>query len=162
MSWISPPVGFEPGTSWSVVRTANHLATRTLRAARECNVGCYPNGTPAPKRRYSLNPERAQTRRYPMLKAVNNQEASCRVAPVISCRSGNVGPAWPNTHPYKIIIMLVHVLHISKTCLYSFDPLKPHFCIVKLGFTRVYIIFLISAQTHRLWVLVRTASSRRF
>ena len=33
------------------------------------------------------------------------------------------------------------------TCLYNFDPLKPHFYIVKLGFTGVYIIFLISAQT---------------
>ena len=32
------------------------------------------------------------------------------------------------------------------------------FYIVKLGFTGVYIIFLISAQKHRLWVLVRTAS----
>ena len=52
--------------------------------------------------------------------------------------------------------------HITKTCLYNFDPLKPHFYIVKLGFTGVYIIFLISAQKHRLWVLVRTASSRRF
>ena len=31
---------------------------------------------------------------------------------------------------------------ITKTCLYSFDPLKPHFNIVKLGFTWVYIIFL--------------------
>ena len=48
-------------------------------------------------------------------------------------------------------------LTITKTCLYNFDPLKPHFYIVKLGFTGVYIIFLISAQKHRLWVLVRTA-----
>ena len=32
---------------------------------------------------------------------------------------------------------------------------KPHFYIVKLGFTGVYIIFLISAQKHRLWVLVK-------
>ena len=30
---------------------------------------------------------------------------------------------------------------ITKTCLYNFDPLKPHFYIVKLRFTRVYIIF---------------------
>ena len=30
--------------------------------------------------------------------------------------------------------------------LYDFDPLKPHFYIVKLGFTGVNIIFLISAQ----------------
>ena len=35
---------------------------------------------------------------------------------------------------------------ITKTCLYNFDSLKPHFYIVKLGFTGVYIIFLISAQ----------------
>ena len=49
-----------------------------------------------------------------------------------------------------------------KTYLYNFEPLKPHFYIVKLGFTGVYIIFLISAQNHRLWVLVRTASARRF
>ena len=35
---------------------------------------------------------------------------------------------------------------ITKTCLYNVDPLKSHFYIVKLGFTGVYIIFLISAQ----------------
>ena len=34
---------------------------------------------------------------------------------------------------------------ITETCLYNFDPHKPHFYIVKLGFTGVYIIFLISA-----------------
>ena len=33
---------------------------------------------------------------------------------------------------------------------------------VNLGFTGVYIIFLISVQKHRLWVLVRTASAGRF
>ena len=47
---------------------------------------------------------------------------------------------------------------IMKTCLYNFDPLKPHFYIVKLGFTGVYIIFFISAQNaqkHILRVLVR-------
>ena len=35
---------------------------------------------------------------------------------------------------------------ITKTYLYNFDPLKPHLYIVKLGFTGVFIIFLISAQ----------------
>ena len=35
---------------------------------------------------------------------------------------------------------------ITKTCLYNVDPLKPHFYMVKLGFTGVYIIFLIFAQ----------------
>ena len=42
---------------------------------------------------------------------------------------------------------------ITKTCLYNFDPLKPHFYIIKLGFRGVYIIFLISAvlmSTHNL------------
>ena len=34
-------------------------------------------------------------------------------------------------------------LHITKRCPYNFDPLKPHFYIVKLGFTGIYIIFLI-------------------
>ena len=36
--------------------------------------------------------------------------------------------------------------YITKTYLYNFDPLKPHFYIVKLGFTGVYISFLISAK----------------
>ena len=60
------------------------------------------------------------------------------------------------------VIIVVEIADIRKTRLYNFDPLKPHFCIVKLGFTGVYIIFLISAQKHRLWVLVRTASLRQF
>ena len=33
-------------------------------------------------------------------------------------------------------------IFITKTCLYNFDPLQPHFYIVKLGLTGVYIIFL--------------------
>ena len=33
------------------------------------------------------------------------------------------------------------VVHITKTCLYNFDPLKPHFYIVKLGFAG-YTLFL--------------------
>ena len=41
--------------------------------------------------------------------------------------------------------------HHEKTRLYNIYPLKPHFYIVKLVFTGVYIIFLISAQKHRLW-----------
>ena len=54
-----------------------------------------------------------------------------------------------NTIPFR-----VHAFSITKTYLYNFDPLKPHFYIAKLGITGVYIIFLISAQKHRLWVLV--------
>ena len=33
-------------------------------------------------------------------------------------------------------------IDIMKTRLYNFDPLKPHFYTIKLGFTGVYIIFL--------------------
>ena len=43
--------------------------------------------------------------------------------------------------------------YIMKTYLYDFDPLKPRFYIVKLGLTGLHIIFLISAQKHRLWLL---------
>ena len=32
---------------------------------------------------------------------------------------------------------------ITKTYLYNFDPLKPHFYILKPGFTGVYIIFFL-------------------
>ena len=50
-----------------------------------------------------------------------------------------------------------------KTFLYNFDPLKPHFYIVKLGFMGRgggggIHYFSFSAQKHRLWVLVKTAS----
>ena len=43
---------------------------------------------------------------------------------------------------------------VTKTYLYNFDPLKPHFYIVKLGFTGVYIIFLNSAQNIDFWCLL--------
>ena len=53
----------------------------------------------------------------------------------------------------------LHCLHrspIMKTYLYNFDPLKPNVYIYsKTGVYKVYIVFLISAQKHRLWVLVR-------
>ena len=47
--------------------------------------------------------------------------------------------------------MLSHLQNLSwrfitKTCLYNFDPLKPRFYVVKMGFTGVYVIFLSSAQ----------------
>ena len=47
-----------------------------------------------------------------------------------------------------------------KTCPCNEHLLTPHFYIhvVKMGFTGVYIFFLIFALKHRSWVLVRTAS----
>ena len=47
---------------------------------------------------------------------------------------------------YNTSIAVCTQFRITKTCLYNFDPLEPHFYIEKLGFTGVYIIFLISAQ----------------
>ena len=40
------------------------------------------------------------------------------------------------------IVLLTYMYFITKTCLYNFDPLKPHFYIIKLGFIGVYIICL--------------------
>ena len=40
------------------------------------------------------------------------------------------------THPRIIPVM-------TKTCLYNFDPLKPHFCIEKLGLQGYTLFFLI-------------------
>ena len=34
-------------------------------------------------------------------------------------------------------------VHITKTCLYNFDPLEPHFYIVKLRFTGYTFFFLL-------------------
>ena len=63
---------------------------------------------------------------------------------------------WANFSLIRLMRSAI-VICITKTRLYNFDPLKPHSYVVKVGFTGVYIIFLISAQKHRLWVLVRTA-----
>ena len=53
---------------------------------------------------------------------------------------------------------LLNIRGIRITCPCDFYPLAPHFYIVKLGFTGVFIFFLIFTLKHRLWVLVRTAS----
>ena len=41
---------------------------------------------------------------------------------------------------WGVMVSIYLSRNIRKTCPYNFDPLKPHFYIVKLGFTRVYII----------------------
>ena len=69
---------------------------------------------------------------------------------------GRTNNPWQTIHKQHNKEKLSNLLSITKTCLYNFDPFKPNFYIVKQGFTGVYL-FLISAQKHRLWVLVRTA-----
>ena len=57
---------------------------------------------------------------------------------------------------------LSHIcLIIKKTCQCNIYSLKPHFYVEK-QVCRGIPIFLISALKHRLWVIVRTASARRF
>ena len=59
------------------------------------------------------------------------------------------------------VIHDVDISVIMNTCPCNEHPLTPHFYIGKLGFKGVYI-FSNFALKHRLWVLVRTASQRRF
>ena len=48
---------------------------------------------------------------------------------------------------FVLSAITARILIIRKTRLYNSDPLKPHFYLVKLGFTGVYIMFfLIYAQ----------------
>ena len=54
------------------------------------------------------------------------------------------------------------ILHIMQMCPCNVYPLTPHFYIEKLGFTGVFVIFSFFALQHKLWVLVSTASLRRF
>ena len=56
--------------------------------------------------------------------------------------------------------ILSWTIHHGNLSMY-WTPSPPHFYIVKLGFTGVNF-FLIFALKHKLWVLVRTASMRRF
>ena len=67
----------------------------------------------------------------------------------------NVFP-WRNKK--EIITFRVEKNVSKKTCLYNVDPFEPHFYEVKLGFTGVYIIFLILLK--KISVHVRTASLR--
>ena len=93
----------------------------------------------------------------PMLKIIEWGFVRVGFCPGMGFFSGNSS----HRHIWRRLYMWLSCF-ITKTSLYNFDPLKPHFYIVKLEFTGVYIIFLISAQNHRLWVPVRTASPRRF
>ena len=66
-------------------------------------------------------------------------------------------------HQIRWMAASVHLIQCctftSRRHTYIVLTLKPHFCIIKLGFTRIYIIFLISAQKHRLWVLEAVLTS---
>ena len=57
---------------------------------------------------------------------------------------------------YSLISVNGIFKNIMQTCPCNVHPLTPHFYIVKLGFTGVYI-FLIFAPKHRLWVHVTEA-----
>ena len=65
----------------------------------------------------------------------------------------------------------INIKFITKTYLYNLEPLKPHFYIVKRGFTGYTLLYLFLLKNidcgyllkpPRLWMLVRAASGRRF
>ena len=53
---------------------------------------------------------------------------------------------WIRQHYSHSTTVLLNKTDITKTYLYNFDPIKPHFYKVKPGFTGVYIFFLIFAK----------------
>ena len=61
---------------------------------------------------------------------------------------------------FSIVPTVLGNIMLTYPC--NVHPLTPHFYIVKMGFTWGIHYFLIFALKHRLWVLVRTASVRRF
>ena len=74
-----------------------------------------------------------------------------RTARIILCADYTTPSSDNNNNNNKKTVDPIFLLNITRTCLYNFDALQPHFYIVKLGLKGVYIIFLISAQKHRLW-----------
>ena len=51
----------------------------------------------------------------------------------------NYGPM--SKLPQVMSLLQLTLEYITKRYLYNFDPIKPHFYIVKLGFTGVYLFF---------------------
>ena len=95
-------------------------------------------------------------------RSTSTSESSAQQRSCVNIQCTLLVLSFPKVKPEQTMQIQIRRHNITKTCLYTFDPHKPHFYIVKLGFTGVYIIFLISAQKHRLWVPFRTASPRRF
>ena len=58
--------------------------------------------------------------------------------------------------------VLIRSASPSRKHAYIFDPRKPHFLYSKSGVYRGRHTFFYFCSKHRLWVLVRTASPRRF
>ena len=72
-----------------------------------------------------------------------------------------IEPAMHNTKLYHIVVsccsktLKVNNIMLTRRC--SLYPLAPRFCKVKLGFTGVYIFFLVFALKHRVCLLVEAA-----
>ena len=91
---------------------------------------------------------------------------ACRIS-VSQCTFGHMLPV--NIQRFSSACAFLHLMgsftgHLFNVqgFLSNSDPFKPHCYIAKLGLTGVYIIFLISAQKHRLWALVGATSPMLF
>ena len=87
------------------------------------------------------------------LSVVSDLGLKCSLRPVCPNMQGNLIKSnplrnRPGHNPALWYHFWMKSTYVTKTYLYTsnFDPVKPYFYIVKLGFTGVYIIFLISAQ----------------
>ena len=122
---------------------------------------CYANSVDPDQTQYYAASDLQLRRKWD--RGPKNSNCVCLSYDVLNdCRT------WKNVQILEVCKRRAMVLYledqtcITKTYLYNFDPLKPHFYIVKLGFTGVYIIFLISAQKHGLWVLFNVYTQSMF
>ena len=91
---------------------------------------------------------------------ISGMQMMLEVLNILSCsvEGCKISAAWIHKLQQINNVVFYECQKSSRKHAYITDPFKPHFYIVKLGFTGVYIIFLISTLKYRLWVLVRTAS----
>ena len=121
-------------------RRNNNIPPLPLPAARTCpTLSQYQLGDPVTEASYRTPSPNPTTHMQTLQMLIHLQ--------LVYVHKNNNDDIW-STCTYSltsIYIMPYMCGYITKTHLYNFDPLTPHFYIVKRGFTGVYIIFLISA-----------------
>ena len=121
MSWIPTPAGFEPGTAWSEVGNSNHSVTWTLQTRSSIHVQLWKREELENVSNYENN-------------MVNLKRPGDRVVNYTVDRDVK----------HQIIIIIINIVNLFTILICI--KVNCYFYIVKLGFTGVNIIFLISAQ----------------